>query len=96
VKPSTNEGPSRERAPGAAVQKRKLGTTDDEMGMRATGRFVEELMETCAAPGELMSSPELWETSLQMLKITRGRWPRNDLIPQAAGKDFLRLDWLVT
>jgi hypothetical protein len=59
VKPYADEGPSRERAPGAAIQKRKLGTVDDETGLRATGRFVEELMETCTVPEELMSSPEL-------------------------------------
>jgi hypothetical protein len=45
-------------------------------------------METCAVPGELMSSLELWETSSRMLKVTGGRWPRNDLIPWAAGEDF--------
>jgi hypothetical protein len=59
VKPSADEGPSRERAPVAAVRKRKLGTVDEEAGLRATGHFVEELMEMCAAPRELMSSPEL-------------------------------------
>jgi hypothetical protein len=34
--------------------------------------LVEELLETCMAPRELMSSPELRETSLRMLKITGG------------------------
>jgi hypothetical protein len=42
----------------------------------------------CAAPGELMSSPKLRETSAQMLRVTRGRWPRNDPIPLAAGEYF--------
>jgi hypothetical protein len=35
-----------------------------------------------------MSSPELRESSAQMLKVTGGRWPRNVLIPQAAGEDI--------
>jgi hypothetical protein len=35
------------------------------MKLRATGRFVEELMETCAVPEELMSSPELWKPLLE-------------------------------
>jgi hypothetical protein len=38
-------------------------------------------METCAVFEELMSSPELRETSSRMLKVTGGRWPRNDPIP---------------
>jgi hypothetical protein len=42
----------------------------------------------CAAPGETMSSPELQETSVRMLKVTGGRWPRNVPIPQAAGEYF--------
>jgi hypothetical protein len=56
----------------------------EELWLRASGHFVGELLETCAAPGELMSSPELRESSSQMLRVTRGRWPRNDLIPRAA------------
>jgi hypothetical protein len=39
------------------------------------------------APGETMSSPELRESSARMLKVTGGRWPRNVLIPRAAGED---------
>jgi hypothetical protein len=35
-----------------------------------------------------MSSPELWESSAQMLEVNGGRWPRNVPIPRAAGKDF--------
>jgi hypothetical protein len=72
VKPRTDEGSSKEKAPVAAPRKRKLGTGDDETGPRATGSFVEELMETCAIPGELMSSSELWETSSCILKVTGG------------------------
>jgi hypothetical protein len=35
-----------------------------------------------------MSSPELRESSAQMLKVTGGRWPRNVQIPRAAGEDM--------
>jgi hypothetical protein len=35
-----------------------------------------------------MSSPELRESSARMLKVTRGRWPKNVLIPRMAGEDF--------
>jgi hypothetical protein len=88
VKPRADEGPSKGKAPVTAVRKRKLGMGDDETRPRATGRFVVELMEMCAVPWELMSTPELQETSSRMLKVTRGRWPRNDPIPQATGEDF--------
>jgi hypothetical protein len=43
---------------------------DDVTGPRASGIFIEELMGTCAVPGEVMSFPELQETSLRMLKVT--------------------------
>jgi hypothetical protein len=36
-----------------------------------------------------MSSPELRESSARMLEVTGGRWPKNVLIPRAAGEDFL-------
>jgi hypothetical protein len=35
-----------------------------------------------------MSSPELRESSAQMLKVTGGRWARNVPIPRAAGEDI--------
>jgi hypothetical protein len=35
-----------------------------------------------------MSSPELWESSARMLRVTGGCWPRNVPIPRAAGEDF--------
>jgi hypothetical protein len=35
-----------------------------------------------------MSSPELWESSARMLRVTGGRWPKNVPIPRAAGKDM--------
>jgi hypothetical protein len=80
VKPRSDEGSSMEKAPVAAARKRKLGMGDDETGPRAIVSFVEELMETCAVLEELMSSPELRETSSRMLKVTGGRLPRNDPI----------------
>jgi hypothetical protein len=52
VKSSADEGPSRDKAPGAALRKRKLGTAGEESGLRATGCFVEDLLETCAVPGD--------------------------------------------
>jgi hypothetical protein len=88
TRPLADEGPSRDKAPGAAARKRKLGTTTEDLGLRASDHFVGDLLETCAAPGEPMSSPELRETSARMLKVTGGRWPRNVPIPRAAGEDF--------
>jgi hypothetical protein len=35
-----------------------------------------------------MSSPELQESSARMLKVAEGQWPRNVLIPRAAGEDI--------
>jgi hypothetical protein len=35
-----------------------------------------------------MSSPELRESLVRMLKVTGGRWPKNVPIPRAAGEDF--------
>jgi hypothetical protein len=35
-----------------------------------------------------MSSPELRESLARMLKVTRGRWPKNVPIPRAAGEDI--------
>ncbi len=49
--------------------------------------FARELMRTCAAPEERMSSPELRVSSARMLKVTGGCWPRNVPIPRAASGD---------
>jgi hypothetical protein len=54
---TADEGPSRGEALGADVKKRKLGTT--AKGLRTSDRFAADLLETCAVPGETMSSPEL-------------------------------------
>jgi hypothetical protein len=86
------EGPLRDKAPGAATRKRKLGTAAEDLGLCASDHFVVDLLETCAAPGEMMSSPELQESSTRMLKVTRGRWPRNVLIPGWMVKTYLCLD----
>jgi hypothetical protein len=79
------EGPSREAAP--ATKKRKIGTAVGG-GLGVSERFAVELMGTCATLGGRMSSPELRESSTRMLKVTGGRWPRNVLIPHAAGEDM--------
>jgi hypothetical protein len=47
-----------------------------------------ELMGTCVALEGRMSSPELRESSTRMLEVTGGQWPKNVLIPRAAGEDF--------
>ena len=57
-------------------------------GLGVSDSFAVELMGTCAAPGGRMSSPELQESSARMLEVTGGRWPKNVLIPRAAGEDF--------
>jgi hypothetical protein len=80
----TEDDPVPEAAP--ATKKRKLGTAVGELGV--SDSFAMELMGTCAAPGGRMSSPELRESSAQMLEVTGGRWPKNVPIPRAAGEDF--------
>jgi hypothetical protein len=74
---TVDKGPSRGTAPGTAVKKRKLGTTAE--WSRASDRFAANLLEICVVPGE---------TSARMLKVTRDHWPRNVLIPRAAGEDM--------
>jgi hypothetical protein len=80
----TEEGPSQEAAP--ATKKRKIGPAVGGVGV--SERFAMELMGTCAALGGRMSSPELRESSVRMLKVTGGRWPKNVPIPRAAGEDM--------
>jgi hypothetical protein len=43
------------------------------VGLKASRLFLEELTGTCAGPREVMTLPELRETSSRMLKVTRGR-----------------------
>jgi hypothetical protein len=75
-------------APVAApfFKKRKLGTAMGGLGV--SDGFARELMRTCTAPGGRMSSPELRESSARMLRVTGGWWPKNVLIPRAAGEDL--------
>jgi hypothetical protein len=81
---ATKEGPSHEAAP--AVKKRKIGTAVGGLGV--SNSFAVELIGTCTALGGGMSSLELRESSVRMLKVTGGRWPKNVLIPRAAHKNF--------
>jgi hypothetical protein len=83
---AVDKGPSWGAAPAVAAKKRKLGTTAE--GLRTSERFAADLLETCAVPGETMSSPELRESSARMLKVIGGCWPRNVLISRVAGKDM--------
>jgi hypothetical protein len=78
------EGPSQVAAP--TTKKRKLGTIVGGKGV--SDNFAVELMGTCAAPGERMSTPELREFSARMLEVTGGRWPKNLPIPWAEGEDM--------
>jgi hypothetical protein len=80
----TEDDPAPPVAPSS--KKRKLGTAMGGLGV--SDSFAMELMGTCAAPGGRMSSPELRESSAQMLKVTEGWWPKNVPIPRAAGEDF--------
>jgi hypothetical protein len=76
VKTRPKEGTSKGKVVVAATQKRKIdlqGMGDDKMGPRASGIFGEELMGTCVGPGEVLSLPELRETSLRMLKVIGGQ-----------------------
>jgi hypothetical protein len=59
--PTVDEGPSRDKASGAAIKKRKLGRAAE--GLRASDRFVADLLETCVVPRETMSSLELRKSS---------------------------------
>jgi hypothetical protein len=90
VKTRSEEGTSKGKAV-VATRKRKIdvqGTEGEKMGPKASRLFVDELTGTCAGPGEVMTSPELQETSSCMLKDTGGRLHRKDPIPQAVGDDY--------
>jgi hypothetical protein len=80
----TRDDPAPAAAPSS--KKRKLGTAMGGLGV--SDGFARELMRTCVALGGRMSSPELWESSARMLRVTGGCWPRNVPIPRAAGEDF--------
>ena len=99
MKTRPEEGTSKGKVVVVAPRKRKIdlqGTGDDKTGPRASRIFVEELMGMCVGPGEVMSSPELRETSSRMLKVTGGRWHRNDPIPGPPMMTILHPIWLVS
>jgi hypothetical protein len=85
-KPVAAAGEGSSRKATSAMKKRKLGTAAEGLGV--SDRFAMELMGTCAALGGRMSSPELRESLARMLRVTGGRWPRNVVIPRAAGEDI--------
>jgi hypothetical protein len=85
-KPVVESGDDPAPAATPSSKKRKLGTAMGGLGV--SDGFARELMGTCAAPGERMSSPELRESSARMLRVTGGWWPRNVPIPRAVGEDF--------
>jgi hypothetical protein len=85
-KPVVESGDDPAPAAAPSSKKRKLGTAMGGLGV--SDGFARELMRTCAAPGGRMYSPELRESSARMLRVTGGWWPRNVLIPRAAGEDF--------
>jgi hypothetical protein len=80
----TEEDPSQEAAP--STKKRKICTAVGGLGV--SDSFAVELMGTCVALRGRMSSPELRESSARMLRVTRGRWPKNVPIPHVAGEDM--------
>jgi hypothetical protein len=92
---ATGDDPAPAAAPSS--KKRKLGIATGGLGV--SDGFARELMRTCVAPGGRMSSPELWESSARMLRVTGGWWPKNVPIPRAAGEDFFTSrmvrDWRV-
>ena len=67
-KPAVETGGDPALVAATSSKKRKLGTAMGGLGV--SDSFARELMRTCAAPGERMSSPELRETSSPMLKVT--------------------------
>ena len=78
-KPAVETGGDPALVAAASSKKRKLGTAMGGLGV--SDSFARELMRTCAAPGERMSSPELRESSARMLRVTGGCWPKNIPIP---------------
>ena len=78
-KPAVEAGGDPALAAATSSKKRKLGTAMGGLGV--SDSFARELMRTCAAPGERMSSPELRESSARMLRVTGGCWPKNIPIP---------------
>jgi hypothetical protein len=65
-------------------------------GLGVSDGFARELMRTCAALRERMSSPELRESLARMLRVTGGCWPRNVPIPPRPTKTLLHLAWFIS
>jgi hypothetical protein len=84
-KPAVETGGDPALVAAASSKKIKLGTAMGGLGV--SDSFARELMRTCAAPGERMSSPELRESSARMLRVTGGCWPKDVPIPCAAEED---------
>jgi hypothetical protein len=98
VKTQSEDGTSKGKALVVATQKRKIyvqGMEGEKMGPKASRIFVEELMGACAGPGEVMTSPELWETSSRMLKVTRGRCIGRTIYPVPPVMTILCPVWLM-
>lgn len=66
------------------VETRARGPT---RGSKVSDSFIEELAETCAEPGEVMTSPALQEASARMLEMTGGEWHKDYPIPMASGEN---------
>jgi hypothetical protein len=85
-KPAAETGDDPAPAAASSSKKRKLGIATGGLGV--SDGFARELMRTCVALGGRMSSPELRESSVRMLRVTGGWWPKNVPIPRAAGEDY--------
>jgi hypothetical protein len=83
------EGPSREAAPATKKRKNRYCTG----GLGVSDHFAVELMGTCAALGGRMSSPELWESSARMLKVTGVDGQGTFRFPVRPVRTYLRLVW---
>jgi hypothetical protein len=91
----TGDDPAPATAPSS--KKRKLGIAMGGLGV--SNGFARVLMRTCTTLGGRMSSPELRASSVRMLRVTGGWWPKNVPIPRATGEDFFTSrmvrDWRV-
>jgi hypothetical protein len=69
------------------VEAKMKGLARTSRVAEASKIFVVELAKTCTEPWEVMTLPNLWESSSQMLKVTGDEWCRYDPIPMASGED---------
>jgi hypothetical protein len=91
MKIRSEEGTSKGKDVIATTRKRKMEAKGTERIMarpRASRCFVEELAETSAGPWEVMTSPDLRETSSQMLKVIGGQCHRKDPVPRVTDVDY--------